>query len=193
MKAIIISIRPEWIEKILNGEKTIEIRKTKPNCDLPIKCYIYCTKPRRWFVDSPFTMFSYEELWIQDGKIYNGKDDSLWNPDFNHYYRLNGRVVAEFTLNKFDYWQPYWMPDIMHICDMSKLSCVSVDDLISYSNGKVIYGWHIDNLKIYDKPKELSEFSTTLHRMKGKEFRYTSHLLQRPPQSWCYIQELEEV
>ena len=62
-----------------------------------------------------------------------------------------------------------------------------------YGKGKTLYAWHIDNLKIYDKPKELSEFSTTLHRMKGKQTRYTSHLLQRPPQSWCYIQELEEV
>ena len=196
MKAIIISIRPEWIEKILNGEKTIEIRKTKPNCDLPIKCYIYCTKPRRWFVDSPFTMFSYEELWIQDGKIYNGKDDSLWNPDFNHYYRLNGRVVAEFTLNKiedFSKWEYDFGALIRHL-DLFAGTEGNYPILINYLNKQCKgFAWHIDNLKIYDKPKELSEFSTTLHRMKGKEFRYTSHLLQRPPQSWCYVEELDGV
>ena len=44
MKAIMISIRPEFVEKILNGKKTIEIRKTEPNCKFPIKVYIYCTK-----------------------------------------------------------------------------------------------------------------------------------------------------
>ena len=43
-KAILISIRPEWVEKILNGEKTIEIRRNMPKCDLPIDVYIYCSK-----------------------------------------------------------------------------------------------------------------------------------------------------
>lgn len=43
MKSVIISIRPEWCEKILNGEKTIEVRKSAPK-ELPIKVYIYETK-----------------------------------------------------------------------------------------------------------------------------------------------------
>ena len=46
MKAIMISIQPKWVAKILNGEKTIEIRKSMPKCDLPIKVYIYCTKEK---------------------------------------------------------------------------------------------------------------------------------------------------
>lgn len=200
MKAILISIKPEWIEKIFNGEKTIEIRKTKPNCELPIKVYIYCTKPKRWFIDSPFTIFSYEELWIQDNKIYNGKEDSLWNPKFNHYYHLNGKVVAEFSCNEIEViksirekrngssYQYHELND-----RILKQSCLTEEQILDYTNGNDLYAWHIDNLKIYDKPKELSEFSTILHRLKGKQSRYTSHLLQRPPQSWCYVQELEEV
>ena len=46
MKSILISIKPKWVAKILNGEKTIEIRKTMPKCDLPIDVYIYCTKEK---------------------------------------------------------------------------------------------------------------------------------------------------
>ena len=42
MRAIMISIKPEWCEKICNYKKTIEIRKTMPKCELPIKVYIYC-------------------------------------------------------------------------------------------------------------------------------------------------------
>lgn len=42
-KAVLISIRPEWCEKIINGEKTIEVRKTRPKLQTPYKCYIYCT------------------------------------------------------------------------------------------------------------------------------------------------------
>ncbi len=42
-KAVLISIRPEWVRKILNGSKAVEIRKTVPKCGVPFKCYIYCT------------------------------------------------------------------------------------------------------------------------------------------------------
>ena len=28
-KAVLISIRPKWCEKIINGDKTIEVRKTR--------------------------------------------------------------------------------------------------------------------------------------------------------------------
>ena len=45
-KAVLISIRPKWCEKIVNGEKTIEVRKTKPKLETPFKCYIYCTLPK---------------------------------------------------------------------------------------------------------------------------------------------------
>ena len=45
-KAVLISIRPKWCQKIVSGEKTIEIRKTRPRMAPPFKCYIYCTKPQ---------------------------------------------------------------------------------------------------------------------------------------------------
>ena len=43
-KAVMISIRPKWCEKIASGEKTIEVRKTKPKLETPFKCYIYETQ-----------------------------------------------------------------------------------------------------------------------------------------------------
>lgn len=43
-KAVLISIRPEWVEKIVRNEKTVEVRKTRPKLDTPFKCYIYCTQ-----------------------------------------------------------------------------------------------------------------------------------------------------
>lgn len=43
-KAVMLSIRPKWCEKIINGDKTIEVRKTRPKLETPFKCYIYCTK-----------------------------------------------------------------------------------------------------------------------------------------------------
>ena len=43
MKSVLISIRPQWCEKIASGEKTIEVRKTCPKLETPFKCYIYMT------------------------------------------------------------------------------------------------------------------------------------------------------
>ena len=47
MKAVLISIRPKWVEKIVSGEKTLEVRKTRPKLETPFKCYIYCTGVKR--------------------------------------------------------------------------------------------------------------------------------------------------
>lgn len=48
MIAVLISIRPKWCEKIISGEKTIEVRKTRPKMDTPFKCYIYCELRAEW-------------------------------------------------------------------------------------------------------------------------------------------------
>ena len=44
IKAVLLSIRPKWCEKIASGEKTIEVRKTRPKLETPFKCYIYETQ-----------------------------------------------------------------------------------------------------------------------------------------------------
>lgn len=180
MKAIMISIRPEFVEKILNKEKMIEVRKTKPKCELPCKVYIYCTKGSRnnWLRVYPFNIRK---------NIYQLCDDS-----FN---ALNETVVAEFTLNKIDKFNVFENGSVQYWnCYNLEKGCLTYDKIAEYVGyNKVGYAWHIDNLKIYDNPKELSAFSTTLHRMKGKQSRYTSHLLQRPPQSYMFVEELEEV
>lgn len=44
MNNILISIKPQWCNLILNGRKTLEIRKSKPNLTTPFRCYIYCSE-----------------------------------------------------------------------------------------------------------------------------------------------------
>ena len=168
MKAIMISIKPQCVEKILNGEKTIEIRKTMPKCELPCKVYVYCTMPNKQENRKPH---SWEVVWLK-------------------------RVVAEFTLNKVDTLERDlndWLPKNRYDVSNELLKNINLnqEQLWNYGQGKTLYAWYIDGLKIYDKPKELSEFSSISKRMKGKESRFSSHLLQRPPQSWCYVEELE--
>ena len=49
-QAVLVSIQPKWCALITRGDKTIEIRKTKPKMEPPFKCYIYCSNsPKGWF------------------------------------------------------------------------------------------------------------------------------------------------
>ena len=204
MKAIMISIKPQYVEKILNGEKTIEIRKTMPKCELPCKVYIYCTKPRKWWRYSSCGYTSDELLW-------KTKDKIKMCDGFEFYYEIqdciviNGKVVAEFTLNKVDIlerdlndWLPKNRYDVSN--ELLKYINLNQEQLWNYGQGKTLYAWYIDNLKIYDKPKELSEFK--ISKCKEKDcincqryyvtINYCPTILERPPQSYCYVEELED-
>ena len=166
MKAIMISIKPKWVAKILNGEKTIEIRKTMPKCDLPIDVYIYCTKNGGWLTRW------YDPKTKERGYCGYNKENN----------NLNGKVVAKFTLNKVEE---------MYYCDEEYLkpSCLNIDELFDYLKEKVGYAWHISNLEIFDKPKELSEFNQKWYcKGLGKDFL---HPIGKAPQSWCYCESEE--
>lgn len=171
MKAVLISIQPKWVAKIANGEKTIEVRKTAPKCEVPFKCYIYCTKNR-------------------DNEIYKR-------------YKVgdikSGKVIGEFICDKVFLLHPYTYDGGNADRERRKLiqtfegsskeneilaaTCLTQDEMFDYIGaGNYGYGWHISDLKIYDKPKELSEFFTTM----GKR---PSYMVERPPQSWQYVEE----
>lgn len=157
MQAVLISIHPKWCELIASGKKTVEVRKTKPKLETPFKCYIYCTKGETIYL--PRDIFGKESL--------------------------NGKVIGEFVcdriydlryLPKEYYGKPVGTFE-QFICENSCLSC---DDIKAYGKGKAVYGWHISELKIYDKPRELSEFS---------KYGFGRPVpLKRPPQSWMYVE-----
>lgn len=194
-KAILISIQPQWVEKILSGEKTIEIRKTKPNCKLPIKGYIYCTNSAKCnlYIPSEFFIFQQDDF----SKPYFAKEPLLEDVD----NLANGRVVAEFTLNnikKFDYegLKFYGTKE-----DLLSRSCLTDEQLCNYIQDTLSYAWHIEELKIYDKPKELSEFKHWIHNadydgwneQRTKiEKGYVLKPITRPPLSWCYVRPINE-
>ena len=161
MKAILISIKPEWVAKILNGEKTIEIRKTMPKCDLPIDVYIYCTKSN---------YFGYMS------KRYIGKVVAKFT--LNRVEELRPNVFALSGLSNFRYFI-FRGEHSVNEKVLTELSCVSSGELDNYLKGNFGYAWHISNLEIFDEPKELSEFLQTKNRSLGKCYA---------PQSWCYIE-----
>lgn len=189
-KAIILSIRPKWVEKIANGEKTIEVRKTKPKLKTPFKCYIYCTLPK-----------------------YPHEDFIATNYPMPQFYG-GGKVIGEFTCDRIDRLapanEPYGIYDIDD--DYVFQTCLENGALWDYGHGTPLYGWHISGLKIYDMPKKLSEFfpvcryknddkSCPSRRVACSYQKYDynpdgsinlvecGRTLERPPQSWCYVEE----
>ncbi len=156
MKSVLISIKPKWCELIASGKKIIEIRKTKPKIDAPFKCYIYCTKDKNI------------SFWT--GKRYSYADDRSHN-----LFDVcgNGKVIGEFVCDRI---RPIAILAHIMVSTVDCIhSCLPACEILEYADGKTVYGWHISNLKIYDKPKELSEFG-----------------IKRSPQSWCYVEEVGE-
>ena len=173
MKSVLIAIRPQWAEKIARGEKTIEVRKTAPK-EVPFKAYIYCTKEKK-------------------------QDDIIWAGVCGDRGKWNGRVIGEFICNnasELDYVY-YWNNGYEFA------TCLTYRQVADYGKGKTLYGWHISDLKIYDKPCELSEFSRPCSysglcfSCKRTSFKKDGNLLcntkiTRPPQSWMHVEDLGE-
>ena len=173
MKSILMSIRPEWCEKIFNGQKTIEVRKTAPKLETPFKVYVYMTKHKWIFKLLPFLKNRF------------------------------AKVIGSFVCNDIDEIRPcieYYTDDYDIDDDSLSGICMTREQLREYGKGNSLYGWHISDLKIYDKPKELGEFSypaehnfTKRTIKESREMGFICHgvYITRPPQSWCYVEELQ--
>ena len=177
MKAVLISIQPKWCELIASGKKTVEVRKTKPNLETPFKVYIYCTQNTPY---NPLIPMKYEK---EGGNIYIGGK--------RYAEFLTSRVIGEFVCDKVvQFENDCYTPAFEETAD---LSCVGYKGLYDYLGAKQYgYGWHITDLVIYDKPKELSEFrSYNVSTYIDEEFGLPmpTHEIKRPPQSWCYVEE----
>ena len=68
MNAVLISIRPKWCEKIISGEKTIEVRKTRPKLATPFKCHIYCTRGGQ-DLNIPISQEALMRDWLETGSM----------------------------------------------------------------------------------------------------------------------------
>lgn len=197
MKSILISIKPRHCVNILNGDKKIEVRTTATKewkdylsgkTDVmpePIECFIYCTKQTaRYYIKN---------------KIYNSM--------------INGKVIAKFTLNKvekitigedrrgslFGSCHYGYHTESLSPNDLMEQSCLDVKELIDYLGKKTGYAWHISNLEIFDKPKELSEFYKvgvkeeyehimSIDERQAKPYIDEFYRLTKAPQSYMFIE-----
>ena len=169
-KAVMISIRPKWCNLIASGKKTIEIRKTKPNLETPFRCYIYCTNTKPFLVWGDVFRGNWETEFTEIRGYSRKAAEKIWDV-------FNGNVIGEFVCDAVIPMSiKYSDPNSKLALKEFPYTCLTDKQIIDYlGNGVGGYGWHISDLKIYDQPKELREFN-----------------FSRPPQSWCYVEELED-
>lgn len=180
---ILASIKPYYYYLIAEEKKKIEVRKTALK-NLPQDIAFYMSKDEKSFAKIPK---EFQEKYRKHfGKIgMRVVCDKVYEYTFSHY-------EAEYRVTHVE-------QDAM---------CLNQPELIRYGKGKTLYGWHISDLKIYDKPKELSEFftivdesdcccgcvwhETPLEEMPCRTCTGERKYLYRPPQSWQFVEELEK-
>ena len=172
MKEVMISIQPKWVEKIVRGEKTVEVRKTKPKLETPFKVYIYETQGR---TETPFV-----------------------DEEGHHIFKGRGEVIGEFVCDKIE---EFSVPYPVYFCEIDsntesiiKSACLKPMDIHAYNGVHQTYAWHITDLIVYDEPRELSEFllynvRTYIDEESGLPM--PTHEIARPFQSWGYVKAKE--
>lgn len=185
MKSLLVSIQPKWCEKIVKGEKTIEVRKTAPK-ETPFKGYIYCTKAEK-------------------------QNDIIWAGAFGDRGKWNGHIIGEFVCDKVIRTCGWRLRGDTQQCakrtvaetELPKLACLTIDEIVDYagSENREVVGWHISDLQIYDKPKTLNEFTrpcsydgicSSCKRFitNGMPYGFCDSTITRPPQSYMFVEEL---
>ena len=188
MKAVLISIRPKWVEKIASGEKTLEVRKTRPKLETPFKCYIYCTQASvRYQTICGCHVLNSDELYRhpEQGIKHGDSIELMLCENYTKDNFLNGKVMGEFTCDRIDrvLWNDYGTGYDCSDDDVAA-ACLTRDELDAYGKHGPLYMWHISGLKLYDEPKELIQFDG----LRETKFGLEPWQLERPPQSWCYVE-----
>lgn len=198
MKSILISINPQHAVNILNGSKTLELRKSVPkDIDEIIKehggiwVYMYVTKGKPYlqvFEDEIIKIYPKTPKYIVDND-WHGTTDTL-----------NGKVVARWWFNGYVIY-PYeiilpqgyenhdgdWVDNSIYgyYCsnEIEKGVCITYDEIKAYGNGKDLYAWHISKLEILE-PMGLGEF---YQEDWYKTSDYFFIPLTKAPETWQYV------
>jgi len=184
-KVSVMSVRPEWLAKILNGEKTVEIRTRVPK-DFVGEIHLACTKGKPVLSD----MQNYEkELFHQRFYLFYDFLENRPEP-------LNGKVVAKFDYDyknvkriSYDIIEDY-AGDMEDVCIKERVyerivnnACLDYEHMSKYSKCKPLFAIPLTNLAIFNKPRELGKYYSQ------KDYYKAS--LTRCPQSYqfAYVEE----
>lgn len=191
MKAVMLSLRPQWCEKIFNGSKSIEVRKSRPSIPTPFKVYVYQTK-------------------------HNG-GKAIVSEVLNSVYG-GGKVIGSFVCDRVRLCIPFGLKGHLLSQEVYREMCLTKEQLDKYGGLKTLYGWHITEPKLFDKPRELGEFYRSLPEKVLENGEYDCRKewdvlcidapeggdycaecpyggrvqITRAPQSWVYCETIDE-
>lgn len=141
MKKVIMPLSPQECERVFNGEQTILVRKRVPKIDTPYEVLVYETK---------------------------GATDTPWVDEDGHFiYKGRGQVIGSFVCDGII---DVYVPLSKQAAPLDKEiverdACLSLSEIQKYAGNKMfLRGLHITKPKLFDKPKELSEFRVVCHR-----------------------------
>ena len=175
MRKVLASLKPYYYYLVGEGIKKIEVRKDMPKAsDWNKEVLFYMSKDIKSFAKIP------KELQEKYRK---------------HFGEVGMHIVCDEVYElKYDYCDGVDIDD-----DLILDTCLDREDINIYAKCKPLYGWHISDLKIYDKPKPIMQFYKPCpiewKNCPGCEFYSTNtgccmNNIDRPPQSWCYVEEL---
>ena len=176
---ILASIKPYYYYLIAEEKKKIEVRKMALK-NLPQDIVFYMSKDEKSFAKIPKEFQDkYRKHFGKVGLAIVCDKITRYNCDkaFDEYF-IAGYIGAYMPLKEM---------------------CLANKDLIEYGKGRPLYGWHISDLKIYDKPKPIMQFYKPCP-IKIKDCpvcelysTYTGccmNNIDRPPQSYMYVEEV---
>ena len=176
MKAIMISDHAKWCALMMNGDKTVEVRKENVGKAVQklideqgfADIYVYCSKNEYLYRTNKGYFASKKPLAVGKGT------------DYTFAYSDEGKVLFKFRCYKveeIEFFDEYLIPNgyedydgewvdtsiterNVHDIDNRTLqkTCLTYEELQNYLGDKNGYAIHISDLVIFDKPKELSEF-----------------------------------
>lgn len=167
-KSVIRSAKPYWIYLILTGKKKVEVGKNFPK----------------------------SKDWNRIVEMYCSKDMRSFNripeKDREWMRKYLGKIACRFVCDKV------FLITRTNNEDLEKVTCLTGNEMRCYADDKDIYGWHISDLVIYDKPRAISEFARPCDgcdklgtsRCTEEISPCRATILKRPPQSWQFVQEV---
>ena len=182
---------------------------------------IFAKKPSKDDEEDYNLYQNYREMYRYYSKEFKETKDG-------HERVLNGKVVAKFTLNRIErvevegqlygqhsvYREPGGASDYVDEWENSfqertRVTAERLEEYMGRDYDMHICLWHIDELRVFDEPKSLSDFvgfgTPTYEQAKpflemfGEPYSketYREHCerlgytLKRPPQSWQYVEEI---
>lgn len=189
MIAILLPIKPEWCALEMNGDKTVEVRKENVGKAVQklidkygfADIYVYCTK------DNKYGLYDVDDIKVKFGILTHSK---FVLPSI-----YNGKVIFKFRCYKVEEiicrpicgeWESY--TKTLGYSEISQASCLKNKEIVHYLKGKNGTAIHINDLEIFDKPKELSEFYKGGDWGCDKAYYGDEAVLTKAPQSWCYVE-----